>query len=132
MGSSGERRESPTELGERVADPDGPEPEHELADGVEGGGAELAAPDERERVETERRERREATQDSHDDEGAAGFADVDAGRGNQSSDDPDREAADDVDEEDPQRKLRSEAYLDHMVGKVAEERARAAANGNRQ
>ena len=57
---------------------------------------------------------------------------MNAARGDQASHHADREAADDVDQKDAERKRCPEPRMDDVVGKVAEEGAHAAADGNRQ
>jgi len=117
---------------QRVADPDGDKAECQLAHGVDGSGADLAASGQGKRIEAERGKGGEPAEDSDHDERAADFADVKARRRDQAGNDSDSQTADDVDQEDAEGEAGTEPCLDDMVHNMAEECTGPAADRDRQ
>jgi hypothetical protein len=117
---------------QRIADPDGDKAECQLADGVDGSGADLAASGQGKRIEAERGKGREPAEDSDNDERAADFADEKARRREESGTYSDIQTADDVDQEDAEGEAGTEPCLDDMVHNMAEECTGPAADRDRQ
>ena len=117
---------------QRVTEPDCGESDEQLAEGVEGRRSGVSAADQREGIQSERRERREAAEDANDDEGSCCVAELQARRRRQAGERPDGQAADNVDEENSERKVGAEPSLHRLIREVAEERAGTAADRDRQ
>jgi hypothetical protein len=115
-----------------VADPDSGEAEEQLAKGVERGGADLAAARKRKRIQAKRGERCKSAEKADHDECAPRFTDVNAGRGDEAGNDPDRETTHHVYQQEAQRKAGAEPHLNDVIGEVAEEGSDAASDGDRQ